>query len=100
MSATARLGLASLVLGLALPGCLRTKFDLCVQDPPDPNCAYLDAGTDTGASDAGADAGAADAGAADAGADAGNDAGNDAGATDAGATDAGHDAALDAPVSD
>jgi hypothetical protein len=45
----------ALALALALtPGCLRNKFDLCAQDPPDPNCAYLDAQDASG--DAGIDA--------------------------------------------
>lgn len=50
------------VIGALASGCLRTKFDLCAQLPPDPNCAYLDGGADAGVvpSDAGTDA-AADA---------------------------------------
>lgn len=49
----ALLAIVVLVLALAASGCLRTKFDLCAQDPPDPQCGYLDAGTDApGADDA------------------------------------------------
>ncbi len=55
MRARAMVGL-SIALALFAAGCLRTKFDLCAQDPPDPQCAYLDAGADAPVSDAGADA--------------------------------------------
>jgi hypothetical protein len=41
---------------LCASGCLRTKFDLCATDPPDPQCAYLDAGADAPGDDAGSDA--------------------------------------------
>jgi hypothetical protein len=46
------------VFAMCASGCLRTKFDLCLQDPSDPNCAFLDAGADVGAesaTDAGTD---------------------------------------------
>jgi hypothetical protein len=61
-----RVWLIAMMLVLT-PGCLRTKFDLCAQDPPDPNCAYLDAQNASGdagvdaAVDVGADVGAMDA---------------------------------------
>jgi hypothetical protein len=45
----------AVVIGMLASGCLRNKFDLCAQLPPDPNCAYLDASTDASA-DAGLDA--------------------------------------------
>jgi len=47
------------VVGALASGCLRNKFDLCAQSPPDPNCAYLDAQT---VGDAGTDANSDDAG--------------------------------------
>jgi hypothetical protein len=61
--------LVSLALALAASGCLRSKFDLCNADPPDPECQALDAGRDVGV-----DAATDDAGADDAGVDAGIDA--------------------------
>jgi hypothetical protein len=48
------------VIGALASGCLRNKFDLCAQDPPDPNCAYLDASNDAVESDAGTDAATTD----------------------------------------
>ena len=45
-----------LVVGALASGCLRNKFDLCAQDPPDPNCAYLDATAIDGGVDAALDA--------------------------------------------
>lgn len=38
----------SVALALCASGCLRTKFDLCASDPPDPQCAFLDASNDGG----------------------------------------------------
>jgi hypothetical protein len=53
--------LVVLLFGALASGCLRNKFDVCLDDPPgDPYC--VDGG---GAADAGTDAGT-DAGAADA----------------------------------
>lgn len=56
-----------LVMGALASGCLRTRFDLCAQDPPDPACAYLDAGD---VRDAGIDGGADAGSVSDAGSDA------------------------------
>lgn len=61
----ALLALVVLTLALGASGCLRTKFDLCAQDPPDPQCGYLDAGTDAHGDDAGQDAGSEDTGVSD-----------------------------------
>lgn len=36
----------ALVVGLAVPGCLRTRIDRCAEIPPHPECAALDAGRD------------------------------------------------------
>lgn len=47
------------------PGCLRRKFDLCLEDPPHPDCPR-DAGPDASADAAIAPDGAADAPAEDA----------------------------------
>lgn len=56
----------TLLLGaLALGGCLRTAFNRCTEEPPHPECAFLDSGVDTGPR---ADAPADDAAASDAGA--------------------------------
>ena len=54
------------ITGALASGCLRTKFDLCLESPPDPQCGYLDAGFDAAGTDAGSDAAQTDAGAADA----------------------------------
>ena len=72
------------ITGALASGCLRSKFDLCLESPPDPQCGYLDAGFDGAEADAGSDAAGTDAG-SDA---AGTDAGSDAAQTDAGAADA------------
>ena len=82
-----RVAIAMALVVSLTPGCLRTEFDLCAEDPPDPNCAFLDAQDASG--DAGVDA-PADAGVdapLDAGLDAGADAGLDAGAADASTAD-------------
>jgi hypothetical protein len=42
------------------PGCLRRKFDLCLEDPPHPDCPR-DAGPDATTPDASADDDSADA---------------------------------------
>jgi hypothetical protein len=57
--------LAAIAAGIA-PGCLRRKFDLCLEDPPHPDCPR-DAGADGGT--AAGDASAPDAPSADATAD-------------------------------
>jgi hypothetical protein len=62
------LGFGALVWLLCVPGCLRTRIDLCAQVPPHPECAYLDAGRDAPGTDAPADAPSSDAGEVDAGA--------------------------------
>ena len=54
------------ITGALASGCLRSKFDLCLESPPDPQCGYLDAGFDAAGTDAGSDAAQTDAGAADA----------------------------------
>jgi hypothetical protein len=63
----------ALVLALSLTGCLRTKFDLCIQTPPDPSCAYLDASNDGGSDAATVDAAPSPDGGLDASADATTD---------------------------
>ena len=55
---------------LGASGCLRSKFDLCNADPPDPECAALDAGRDAGIDAATEDGGTGDTGPVDAGTDA------------------------------
>ena len=73
--------LAIVAFALALPACLRIRYDRCEEIPPHPECA--DAGVDAGPIDAAtADAGDPDSGPVDGGAD---DAGNDADPGDAGA---------------
>jgi len=47
---------AVLLAVVLLGGCLRTRIDLCVQVPPHPECAYLDAGRDSPGTDAPNDA--------------------------------------------
>ena len=69
--------LAAFTLALLCSGCLRTRFDLCAEQPPHPDCLAIDGAIDA----AGLDAGAPDASAAlDASAS------DDASAGDAGAT--------------
>ena len=51
----------AVLIVLALSGCLRTKFDLCTESPPNPECAFLDAGRDAGA-DGSSDGGPTDGG--------------------------------------